>query len=104
MHRALYEKLVARPGLVVLLAVASAVPMGYWSVQLFNNVRADVKELLPTSARSVVTLHHLEQRFGGFSQLSILIESPDVSANRRFSDALVAELSKLPSIRSIRNK
>lgn len=89
---------------MVTLALATCVPMGWWSAQLFGNLRADVKELLPENARSVVTLRALERRFGGFSQLSMLVESPDREANRRFSDALVARLEKHGSVRSIRNK
>src|SRR5688572_1171497 len=80
MLRALYARLLARPAVVVLIAVATAIPMGYWSTQLFADVRADVKELLPASAPSVKALRVLEQRFGGFSQLSMVVESPDPDA------------------------
>lgn len=104
MYRALYDRLVARPGLVVLLALLSAIPTAYLSVLLFSNVRADIRELLPASARSVQTLRNLEARFGGFSQLSILVESPDSDANRRFSDALADAMRPNPAVRSIRNK
>jgi predicted RND superfamily exporter protein len=104
MYRALYTRLVARPGLVVLLSLLTAVPMGYFSVLLFANVRADIRELLPASARSVQTLRELERRFGGYSQLSMVVESPDPDANRRFSDVLVEAMRSHPSVRSIRNK
>ena len=96
--------LLRHAGLVVLIAVISAIPMGFWSVQLFGDLRADLKELLPENARSVQTLNALERRFGGYSELSILVSSPDAAANRRFSDDLVAALRKLPSFRSVRNK
>jgi uncharacterized protein len=102
--RTAYERLVARPAAVVLLALLTCVPMGHWSAKLFGALRADVRDLLPESARSVVVLRDLEKKFGGFSQLSILIESPDSAANRRFSDDLVAKVSKHEMVRSVRNK
>jgi hypothetical protein len=102
--RAIHSQLVARPRLVLAAALVSAVPMGYWSGLLFGDVRADIKELLPEDARSVQTLHRLEERFGNFAELSILIESPDRAANRRFSDDLVARLAPSPHFRSVRNK
>jgi predicted RND superfamily exporter protein len=104
MVQGLFARLLKRPALVVIVALATCLPMGWWSVLLFSDLRADVKELLPGSARSVVTLHELERRFGGFSQLSIVVESPDREANRRFSDALVAEVKKSEMVRSARNK
>ncbi|MCK6551610.1 MMPL family transporter [Myxococcota bacterium] len=104
MLESLFARLLERPARVVIVALLTCLPMGWWSVQLFSDLRADVKELLPESARSVVTLHELERRFGGFSQLSIVVESPDREANRRFSDALVAEVKKSEMVRSARNK
>lgn len=96
--------LYGRTGLILVVALASCVPMTYWSALLYGDVRADLRELLPENARSVETLRELERRFGGFSQLSIVVESPDKLANRRFSDDLVAKLQSSPMIRSIRNK
>jgi predicted RND superfamily exporter protein len=102
---AAFQRLVLRrPGVVVLAAVLSAVPMTWWSVQLFGDLRSDLRELLPEGARSVQTLRELERRFGGFSQLSIIVRSPDRAANRRFSDDLVAALGSVEGIRSARNK
>lgn len=89
---------------MVLLALLSLGPMGYWSVRLFSDLRADIKELLPQHARSVETLKHLEQRFGGFSQLSMIVESGSPEANRRFSDDLTRALATSELVRSIRNK
>ncbi len=97
-------RLIRHPGGVLLLALATSVPMAGFSAALFSDVRADLKELLPRHAESVVTLENLEKRFGGWSQLSIVIRSPDRAANRRFSDDLVAKVRQLPSVRSARNK
>lgn len=101
---ALTSRLIRRPGLALLVALATAAPMTYWSTLLFSDVRADLKELLPENAASVKTLRELERRFGGWSQLSIVVTSPNREANRRFSDDLVAELEGAEEIRSIRNK
>jgi uncharacterized protein len=93
-----------RGGAVLLAALFLTAPMLYFAIALLGDLRADLKELLPETAPSVQTLRKLEKRFGGWSQLSLLIESPDREANRRFSDDVVKELSGSPLIRSIRNK
>jgi len=72
----------ARPAWILGIALTASIPMTYFSVTLFQDVRANLKELLPQSAPSVQTLNELERRFGGYSQLSIIIESPDRGANR----------------------
>ncbi|MBI4815701.1 MAG: MMPL family transporter [Deltaproteobacteria bacterium] len=103
--RALYRRFVQeRPGLLLVLSLISLAPTGYLSAKLYGDVRADLRELLPSSARSVKTLRELERRFGGWSQLSVVIESADREANRKFSDELVDELKKVDSVRSARNK
>lgn len=96
--------LIRRHRLALVIALLTSLPMLYWSTLLFGDVRADLKELLPATAPSVQTLRELERRFGGWSQLSIVVTSPDREANRRFSDDLVAKLQGDPQIRSIRNK
>lgn len=102
---ALYRRIVLeRPGLLLLFSLLSLIPTGYLSVLLYGDVRADLRELLPATAQSVRTLRELERRFGGWSQLSVVVESPDRDANRRFSDALITELAKVESVRSARNK
>src|SRR5687768_11735147 len=87
-----------RPGAILLVALATSVPMTYWSAKLFGDTRADVKELLPSNAQSVLTLNELERRFGGRSYLNITVESPSREANRTFSDALVERIKELPNI------
>ncbi|MCC7385591.1 MAG: MMPL family transporter [Deltaproteobacteria bacterium] len=82
----------------------TSIPMGYWSAQLFADLRADLKELLPENAKSVQTLRKLEARFGNFAELSILVKSSSAAANRRFTDDLVAKLAPSPLFRSVRNR
>ncbi|MCB9653928.1 MAG: MMPL family transporter [Deltaproteobacteria bacterium] len=98
------HRLLARPRLVLALVALSTIPSTYLSVQLFRDVRADIKNLLPDSAESVVTAKEFERRFGGWSQLSIIVTSPSSAANRRFSDDLAARIRQRPGIRSVRNK
>lgn len=101
----LYKKVfLERPGVVLLIAAASLAPMGLWTKELFSDVRADLKEMLPESAPSVKTLRALEKQMGGWSELAIIVESPDSAANRRFSDDLVQALLQIPEMRSVRNK
>lgn len=98
------DAIIRRPGPVLVIALLVALPFTYWSALLFGDLRADLRELLPEHAESVETLKNLERRFGGWSQLSIIVRSPDRAANRRFSDDLVQKLEQLESVRSVRNK
>jgi hypothetical protein len=100
----LVDAIARRPGPILVIALLLALPSTYWSALLFGDLRADLRELLPEHAESVETLKNLERRFGGWSQLSIVIRSPDRAANRRFSDDLVQKLEKVEAIRSVRNK
>jgi hypothetical protein len=93
-----------RPGTILLIAMLSSAPMTYWSALLFGDTRADVKELLPNNARSVLTLAELERRFGGRSYMSVVVESPSREANRKVSDLLVERIRALPEMRSVRNQ
>lgn len=104
MLRPLIQLVIRRPGAVLLVALTGAIPMLAWSAALFSDLRANLKELLPESARSVQTYHELERRFGGWSTLSIVVESPDRQANRRFADDLVQAVSGLEGVRSARDK
>ncbi|MBK8012833.1 MAG: hypothetical protein IPK13_15905 [Deltaproteobacteria bacterium] len=98
------KRVLARPRLVLGLIFLTVIPSTYLSVQLFRDVRADIKNLLPDSAESVITAKEFERRFGGWSQLSIIVTSPSSAANRRFSDHLAERIRELPGIRSARNK
>ncbi|MBK6683830.1 MAG: MMPL family transporter [Deltaproteobacteria bacterium] len=104
MFSRLVDAIARRPGPILVIALLLALPSTYWSALLFGDLRADLRELLPEHAESVETLKNLERRFGGWSQLSIVIRSPDRAANRRFSDDLVQKLEKVEAIRSVRNK
>lgn len=95
---------IRRRGTILAIALLSLAPMGWFAARLFGDVRADLKELLPEGARSVKTLRRLERRFGGWSELAIVVESPDRDANRRFGDDLVRELSRLDRLRSVADR
>ncbi|MBI4819856.1 MAG: MMPL family transporter [Deltaproteobacteria bacterium] len=104
LSRAWVSTIHANPRAILIAAALTLAPMGYWSALLFSDVRADLEELLPENAPSVAALRKLEARFGGWSELSVLVGSSSVAANRRFSDDLVAELEKSPELRSVRNR
>lgn len=79
----------------VLTAIAAAVGL-YGSAHLYMDLRTDLEELLPESAQSVKDVRQVVSRVGGFNHLSIVIESPEPEANRRFRADLTEELKKLP--------
>ena len=75
--------------------ILSAVGLHY-SILLYQNLRTDIEELLPTTARSVIDLNEVTRRLESIDNLAILIFSKDSSASRRFVDDLAARLKAAP--------
>jgi hypothetical protein len=59
-------------------------------------LRTDFAELLPSRDPAVAELRRINSQVGGLEVLNLFIESPDREANLRVSQALVAELRRLP--------
>jgi uncharacterized protein len=95
MHRT--TKLLTRLAVPIFL-VASAVSVGglYYSAKLYQNLRTDLEELLPTSARSVLDLNEVRSRLNSIDNLSVLVFSDDTNASRRFVEDLSHKLEALP--------
>jgi uncharacterized protein len=67
-----------------------------FAVLLYENLRTDLRELLPQDAPAVAHLRELEKRLGFLGQLMIVVRTEDLAAGERFVDAVGAELEKLP--------
>lgn len=92
-----FSRLVLRhAGWVALLGTLLAFVGGYYSVQLYKNLRTDIEELLPTTARSVVDLKEVTRRLESIDSLTLLIFSPDPVAGKRFQIDLARKLSEAP--------
>ncbi|MGZ6123423.1 MAG: efflux RND transporter permease subunit [Myxococcales bacterium] len=85
-----------RPWTIALLALLAFVASLPAAVQLYGDLRTDLRELLPQGAPAAVALQELEKRIGGFSHLSIVVRTEDLKAGERFVDALAAKLKQLP--------
>lgn len=103
----LYWRLVAaitaaprRAALILLLCLVPAVVL---TVQFFSNVQAGLTELLPKQAPSVRALTELHRLLGGKAHLTVIAQSSDAEANRRFIATLSQRLRerKIPEIRSL---
>ena len=68
----------------------------YYSVQLYKNLRTDVEELLPNTARSVVDLDEVTSRLESIDNLAVLMFSQDAAASKRFVIDLARKLETLP--------
>ena len=75
-----------------LLALVGA----YFSVLLYKNLRTEVQELLPTTARSVVDLGEVSRRLESIDNLGVLVFSENVRASKRFVVDLAALLARAP--------
>ncbi|MDR3606820.1 MAG: MMPL family transporter [Oligoflexia bacterium] len=67
----------------------------YYSVRLYGNLRTDLEELLPDSARSVVDLKRVQDRLASTQSLAVLVFSKNTAASRKFITDLSA---RIPSV------
>lgn len=93
----LTRALIRHAGLIAILGAILGAAGTYFSVQLYKNLRTDIEELLPTTARSVLDLEQVTGRLKSIDNLGIVMLSEDPAASKRFVDALAADLEKAPS-------
>ena len=65
------------PKRIALLGTLLGVVSAYFSALLYMNLRPDIEELLPSTARSVKDLDQLTERLGSFENMVILTFSND---------------------------
>ncbi|NDD92542.1 hypothetical protein EBZ37_10700 [bacterium] len=88
--------LIRRAGLIALMGTLLGAIGAAYSVKLYKNLRTDIEELLPTSARSVLDLDEVTRRLESIDNLAIVMLSEAPDASKRFVDSLVVELKKAP--------
>ncbi len=82
-----------RPLLTVLLVLLTLLPSGLLATRL--SVRTAFSELLPDDKRSVIEMRHISERLTSSSTLSVVAQSENVDALKRFIDTLAPEIRKL---------
>lgn len=85
---------VGRAPLVALLSLLFTLPLLFVAKKL--ELRSNWIEVLPRNAPSVRDLHDGERRVGGLSTLTLVLESNDNAALRRYATAIVGRLEQLP--------
>ncbi len=97
------EKISAAPRRAAVILFLFLIPATVLTVQFFSNVQAGLTELLPKDAPSVKALTELHRLLGGKSHLTVIAQSPDAEANRRFIALLTERLRErhIPEARSI---
>lgn len=83
-------------GWIVAIGAALSIWTGYYTARLYMNMRPDMEELLPQTARSVVDLNEVVARLESTENLIFLIFSKDPKNSKRFVDDLAGKLKKLP--------
>ncbi len=81
---------------VAIMGTLLAVLGGYYSIELYKNLRTDIHELLPTSARSVVDLKEVSARLRSIDNLAVLVFSSKTEQSKKFMIDLAGALQKIP--------
>jgi predicted RND superfamily exporter protein len=89
-----------RAAVYLLLA---CLPLLFLTVRFFGHVEAGLQELLPRDAPTVRALDQIHDRLGSQSHLTVVVESNDPPANRRFITELAEALRQrhIPELLSI---
>ena len=69
---------------------------GYFTVKLYQNLRTDIEELLPTESRSVKDLDEVQRRLKSIDNLAVLVFSSNIEASKRFVTVLASQLEQFP--------
>ena len=81
---------------ILVSALALSLVGAFFSARLYADLRADVEELLPDNAPSVVAARTVGPKLHAFTNLSVVLEGANPEALERLADDLVARLRKLP--------
>lgn len=84
------------PWIVLIIATLLGACGVFYSVKLYTNLRTDLEELLPTTARSVVDLGEVSHRLESIDNLSVVVLSEDTVNSKRFIIDLAKELETYP--------
>jgi uncharacterized protein len=82
--------------LVSVLGTLLALVGSFYTVLLYKNLRTNIEELLPSTARSVVDLARLGKQVKSVENLVVLTFSANTQASKRFVIDLAAKLDALP--------
>ncbi len=85
---------IRRAAWIVVLAFVLTAVGTFYTVKLFKNLKTDLEELLPDSARSVKDLNRARNRLRSTQSLVVLVFSKDSEASRRFMVDLANEVPK----------
>jgi predicted RND superfamily exporter protein len=88
-----------RPGAVLLVALLTVLLSALAASRL--TLRTSLGELLPANKESVIVAEQVSKRLSVTSTLTIVAEASGPEPLKRFVDALVPELQRLPSVGSV---
>jgi uncharacterized protein len=84
------------PWLVLSIAIVLSFFGVRYSIQLYLNLRTDLEELLPTTARSVLDLEEVSSRLESIDNLSVVVLSDHPKDSKRFVEDLAKKLETYP--------
>jgi predicted RND superfamily exporter protein len=89
--------LLRHSGWVVLTCILLSIPSFHYTTRLYGNLKPDLEELLPKTARSILDLSEIRSRLQSIDNLAVLVFSKDTQASKRFVQDLVGSLEKEPA-------
>lgn len=87
--------LIRRRSAVLFVALLVTAVAGYFSAQLYGNLKSDLEELLPATAPSVLAAKSIGPKLHPVNNLFVVLEGSDPTAVQHFANDLAARLRGL---------
>jgi hypothetical protein len=92
------HRFVARYYREITAAAAILTVLSIWVMVTQWNINSDFKALLPQTSEAAEAMTEVGERVGSGSALFVVIDSPDMEANKDFAEDFAAELRKLDPV------
>lgn len=82
--------------ITILSAVVTAVAI--WVIATQWNINSDFRALLPQDSEAAQAMEEVGERVGSGSALFVVVDSPDMEANKEFAGDFAEQLRQMPSV------
>ncbi|MFB6262694.1 MAG: RND family transporter [Bradymonadaceae bacterium] len=72
--------------------------IGIWFVATHWNINSDFRALLPRDSEAAQAMEEVGDRIGSGSSLYVVVDSPDMAANKKYAAELADELRQMPEV------
>ncbi len=92
------HRFVARYYVRITLISVLVTAVAVWVIATQWNINSDFRALLPQDSEAAAAMQQVGERVGSGSALFVVVDSPDMEANKRFAADFAEQLREMPSV------